>query len=112
MEQILNYLMTELQQSERIANRNAAKLCKYDDIKEEFLAWIDTKDFGNSSLVIDGYNAKKIAELAPFMNGAGVYNFMVTLRENPELAHALIAAGFPRKQMYDTAKFIDDMVSV
>ena len=97
MEQILNYLMTELQQSERIAKRNAAKLCKYDDIMEEFLAWIDTKEFSDSGLVIEGYNAKKISELAPFMNGVGVYNFMVTLRDNPELAHETIAAGFPRK---------------
>lgn len=97
MEQILNYLITELQQSERIANRNATKLCKYDDIKEEFLAWIDNKEFSDSGLVIEGYNAKKISELAPFMNGVGVYNFLVTLRDNPELAHETIAAGFPRK---------------
>ena len=97
MEQILNYLMSELEQSERIANRNAVKLCKYDDIKEEFLGWIETKEFTDSGLVIEGYSAKKISELAPFMNGAGVYNFMVTLRDNPELAHERIAAGFPRK---------------
>ena len=97
MEQILNYLMTELQQSERMANRNATKLCKYDDIKEELLTWIETKEFSDSGLVIDGYNAKKIAELAPFMNGVGVFNFMVTLRDNPEIAHETIAAGFPRK---------------
>lgn len=97
MEQILNYLMTELQQSERMANRNATKLCKYDDIKEELLNWIETKEFSDSGLVIDGYNARKIAELAPFMNGVGVFNFMVTLRDNPQLAHETIAAGFPRK---------------
>lgn len=97
MEQILNYLTNELHQSERIASRNAAKLCKYDDIKAEFLAWVDTKSFSDSGLVIEGYNAKNISELAPFMNGVGVYNFMVTLRDNPELAHETIAAGFPRK---------------
>lgn len=97
MEQILNYLITELQQSERVANRNAAKLCKYDDIKDEFLIWLDTKDFIDNGLAIEGYTAKKIYELAPFMNGVGVYNFMVTLRENPELALQTIADGFPRK---------------
>lgn len=97
MEQILNYLTNELHQSERIASRNAAKLCKYDDIKAEFLAWVDTKDYSDSGLVIEGYTAKKIAELAPFMSGVGVYNFMVTLRDNPEIAHETIDAGFPRK---------------
>ena len=97
MEKVLNYLLTELQQSERIAKRNATKLCKYEDIKEEFLNWVDTQEFSNSGLVIEGYSAKKISELAPFMNGVGVYNFMVTLRDNPELARETIAAGFPRK---------------
>lgn len=97
MERVLNYLMNELHQSERIAKRNAAKICKYEDIKTEFLVWVNVKEFSGSGLIIEGYNAKKISELAPFMNGVGVYNFMVTLRDNPELAHEMITAGFPRK---------------
>ena len=97
MEQILNYLMTELEMSERIANRTATKLCRYEDIKNEFLSWVATNEFSDSGLVIEGYNAKKIAELAPFMSGVGVYNFMVDLRDNPEVALKTIEAGFPRK---------------
>lgn len=31
------------------------------------------------------------------MNGVGVYNFLVTLRDNPVLAKQTIAEGFPRK---------------
>lgn len=97
MEKVLNYLINELNQSERVAKRNAAKLCKYEDIKDEFLVWTNSNEFVKMGVTVDGYTAKKIHELAPFMNGVGVYSFMVTLRDNPELAHETIKAGFPRK---------------
>ena len=97
MEQVLNYLINEMQQSERVAKRTAAKICKYEDIMLEFLEWVNTNSFSALGLIIEGYSAKKIAELAPFMNGVGVYNFMVLLRDNPQLAHETISAGFPRK---------------
>lgn len=97
MEKVLNYLINELNQSERVAKRNAAKLCKYEDIKDEFLVWTNSNEFDEIGVSVDGYTAKKIHELAPFMNGVGVYSFMVTLRDNPELAHETIKAGFPRK---------------
>jgi len=35
--------------------------------------------------------------LAPFMDGVGIYNFLITLRERPENAKRIIAEGFPRK---------------
>jgi hypothetical protein len=31
------------------------------------------------------------------MDGVGVYNFLISLRERPENAKKIIAAGFPRK---------------
>lgn len=97
MEKVINYLIEELNQSERVAKRNAAKLCKYEDIKNEFIEWTKSNIFEETGISVDGYTAKKISELAPFMNGVGVYSFMVTLRDNPELAHETIKAGFPRK---------------
>lgn len=97
MDKVLNYLINELNQSERVAKRSAAKLCKYEDIKDEFLVWTNSNEFDETGVSVDGYTAKKIHELAPFMNGVGVYSFMVTLRDNPELAHETIKAGFPRK---------------
>lgn len=97
MEKVLNYLINELKQSERVANRNATKLCKYKDIEDEFLEWTNSNEFVDTGLSIEGYTAKKIHELAPFMNGVGVYSFMVTLRENPEFAQETIKSGFPRK---------------
>lgn len=97
MNKIMNYLLDTLNQTERAAKRNSAKLSKYDDIKLEFESWIDTQAYSDDGIEIEGYNAAKISELAPFMNGVGVYNFLVTLRDNPVLAKQTIADGFPRK---------------
>lgn len=44
---------------------------------------------------VEGYTAKKISELAPFMNAVGIYNFLVLLREQPEKAKVYITEGFP-----------------
>lgn len=97
MDKIMTYLIETLNQSERTAKRNLAKLSKYDDIKLEFENWIDTQEYPVVGIEIEGYNAIKISELAPFMNGVGVYNFLVTLRDNPIVAKQTIADGFPRK---------------
>lgn len=97
MDKIMTYLIDTLNQTERAAIRNSAKLSKYDDIKSEFETWIDTQEYSADGIKIEGYNAAKISELAPFMNGVGVYNFLVTLRDDPVLAKQTIAEGFPRK---------------
>lgn len=97
MEKIITYLVETLKQTERAAKRNCAKLSKYDDIKTEFENWIETQQYPEQGLEIEGYNALKISELAPFMNGVGVYNFLVTLRDDPNTAKQIIADGFPRK---------------
>lgn len=97
MERIITYLVETLNQTERAAKRNFAKLSKYDDIKIEFENWIETQHFPEQGLQVEGYNALKISELAPFMNGVGVYNFLVTLRDDPNTAKQIIADGFPRK---------------
>lgn len=97
MDKIINYLIDTLNQTERAAKRNSEKLSKYDDIKSEFEKWIDTQEYPADGIEIEGYDAAKISELAPFMNGVGVYNFLATLRDAPNLAKQTIADGFPRK---------------
>lgn len=97
MNKIMTYLIETMNQSERAAKRNESKLSKYDDIKTEFETWIDTQEYPDNGVVINGYTAKKISEMADFMNGLGVYNFLVTLRDNPEFALNTIKDGFQRK---------------
>ena len=70
----------------------------HNDIRAELNAWIDTRSYSQSNaLSVDGYTAADIAKLAPFMDGVGVYNFLITLRECPDNGKHIIAEGFSRK---------------
>ena len=98
MDKILSYLIEERNVKPATANNICSAFKRHDDIRAELEHWIDTKIFPQESpIIINGYTAENVAGLAPFMDGVGVYNFMVTLRERPENAEKMIAAGFPRK---------------
>lgn len=98
MELIKKYLEEEKKMSPVILERTIAKLERHTDIAEEFKLWIETKKYKTEvPLQIEGYTAGDIFKLAPFLDGLGVFNFLVTLREHPEKAKAQISAGFPRK---------------
>ena len=97
MDKILSYLKEELKQSERISKMNCEKFSKHPDIKEEFELWIETQEYPDNGIKVSGYDTRTINKLAPFMNGLGVYKFLISLRETPEQAQKFIADGFPRK---------------
>ena len=98
MDMIKNYLINERNQKPEVAAKIASPFEKHDDIRAELERWIESREYpqGNS-LMIEGYTAGAISKLAPFMDGVGVYNFMVTLRERPDNAKRIIAEGFKRK---------------
>lgn len=98
MELIRKYLEEEKKISPVILERTIAKLERYADIVEEFKLWIETKEYKTDTpLQIEGYTAEDIFKMAPFLDGVGVYNFMITLRERPENGKRIIAEGFKRK---------------
>jgi hypothetical protein len=98
MEKIIDYLVKTCHQKPEAAVKVAQPFAEHDDIRTELEHWIETQEYlQNNPLTIEGYTAKKVSELAPFMNGVGVYNFLVTLRERPDNAKRIIAEGFPRK---------------
>lgn len=98
MEKILKYFIEEKKLTKVVANVLAKTLTKYEDVGREFIYWLENRKYNEENpLEIEGYSATKIQELAPHMDAAGVYNFMVTLRDNPEKGHAYIKDGFPRK---------------
>jgi len=98
MEKIINYLINTRKQKPEVAAKIASPLEKHKDISTELENWITSQEFPqNNPLLIEGYTAQSISKLAPFMDGVGVYNFMVTLRERPENAKRIIEEGFPRK---------------
>ncbi len=68
------------------------------DIKEEFENWIKTKQYKvDSAIMIEGYTAKSLAEISPYLNGEGAFILLVELREEPEKAMKRISEGFKRK---------------
>jgi hypothetical protein len=71
---------------------------RHNDIRAELEGWIVQQAYPkNNPLTIEGYTAEAISKRAPFMDGVGVYNFMVTIRERPDNAKRIIAEGFPRR---------------
>ena len=97
MEKIKNYLINNRNQKPEVAARIVSPFGKHDDVRAELEGWIDQQEYPkNDPLTIEGYTAEAISKLAPFMDGVGVYNFMVTLRERPDNAKKIIADGFPR----------------
>jgi hypothetical protein len=98
MQGIINYLMNERNQKPEVAAKISAPLVPHADICAELDQWIERREYvQDNPLTIEGYTAEMISQLAPFMDGVGVYNFMVTLRERPDNAKRIIAEGFPRK---------------
>lgn len=98
MESIKQCLLNENKLSPAVAERMLLKFKKHRDIADEFVQWLQTKEYVVDNPVrIEGYTADDIHRIAPFLNGMGVFNFMISLREQPEKAKQQIASGFPRK---------------
>jgi len=98
MDLIIKYFIEEKSVTEVVAKILAKPLLKYDDIKEEFLYWLENRNYDCPNPInISGYTAASVARIAPHLDSAGIYNFMVTLRDNPVKAKEYINNGFPRK---------------
>jgi hypothetical protein len=98
MENIVNYLINARNQKPEVAAKVSLSFEKHNDIRTELERWIERQAYPHDNpLTIEGYTAEAISKLAPFMDGVGVYNFMVTLRERPDNAKRIIAEGFPRR---------------
>ena len=98
MSSITNYLINVRNQKPEVAAKIALPLEKHGDIRIELESWIESQDFPKDApITVEGFTAEMISKIAPFMDGIGVYNFMVTLRERPDNAKRIIKEGFPRK---------------
>lgn len=97
-EKIRKYFIEEKKVTEPVAKVLSKSLLKYDDIAEEFVYWLENRDYKqDDKLTICGYSARNISDLAPHLDAAGVYNFMVTLRDDPKKAEETIKNKFPSK---------------
>lgn len=98
MQLITKYCTEELKMSQNIACMLIKQFQNHPDILMEFEKWISERTFDtHNPVVVEGYTAKKISEIAPFLDGIGIYKFLITLREKPEAAKKYIEQGFPKK---------------
>lgn len=94
-QKIWQYLVGEKKCTEAVAHMQLDKIVKYDDIKDEFLHWLDRRDYiVEDPVVVEGYNALAIVDRAPMLDGIGVFNMLVDLRDRPKEAKEVIAGGF------------------
>ena len=82
--------------SEVVRRKLREKVAKYDDIMQEFGQWLERREY-EDGVEIMGYTARKVAGLAPRLDGIGVFNFLVTLRDDPDGAKIIIEDGFKLK---------------
>lgn len=91
------YLVTELKITGARLFIIADKIKKYDDIYGEFCYWLENRNYDKADpLVVNGYTAKQIYQINPELDGIGVYNFLITLREHPQQAKEYIESGFKK----------------
>lgn len=94
-EQVEAYLLREQQvESEVVRQMLAKKVLKYDDIAADFQQWYERRDYCHCDVEVRGWTAQKIYNQAPQLDGIGVFNFLVTLRDSPEAAEEIISEGF------------------
>lgn len=92
---IEKYIITELGLTSSQMLDVFDKITKYEDIMTEFSIWLEHRSYDfDQPVVVEGYSAKDIFELNHDFDGIGVYNFLITLREQPEIAKKYIKEGF------------------
>ena len=96
MDDVIRYFTEEKKETPVVARILEKPLVKYDDIKDAFLHWLDTRQFSSEPVVL-GYTPKIIHDLNPELDASGVYQFLVTLRDNRDKAEEYIKNNFPRK---------------
>ena len=91
---IEHYLITEKKITGAAMLKAVEKVTKYDDISAEFILWLGQRNYDfEQPISVEGYTAKDIYELAPDMDGIGVYNYLVFLRDDPRVAKEYIKEG-------------------
>lgn len=79
-----------------LLKKKMAAFEKHPDIAGEFEYWIINKQYCDG-VTVEGYTAKRIAELSPYMDGEGAFILLIELRENPPKAKERIGTGFKIK---------------
>lgn len=101
---INNYLLKETDYDESTRQWLFEQICKYSDIRNEFLSWLVYKNFDMpNAIAINGMTAQLVSMKAPHFDASEVYVFMVMLRDNPRRAEKYLKYKFPSRLTADEA---------
>lgn len=94
--EILEYLTKEKHcEPEVVAPLMLKKISKYEDIRKDFESWLKERKYRKSGAVeVEGWTAEKVAKEVPDLDGIGAFNFLVTLRDEPEKAKEIVENKF------------------
>lgn len=94
---IMEYIINALGKNQEYAKKAYEKLCKYQDIRNEFYNYVMNEEFPKENMIkVEGYTAKELCNTT-ILNPLGAYNYLIYLRDNPEEALANLKAGLPIK---------------
>lgn len=104
--EIENYLKNDLEMSQELVNGQMQRFKRNEDIFDEFKYWFynfknghnDASNFVVENPVeVQGYTAYILYEkFGDRLHGIGIFNLLISLRENPEEALDLIKRDLPR----------------
>lgn len=98
MSEIINQFYEENRIPKPVLDQKLKKFDKHKDIVAEFETWIKERTYKTEGAVtVEGYTAKKLAELSAYLNGDGAFMLLIELRENPKKAHERLKGRFKRK---------------
>ena len=104
--EIVDYLKNELKMSQELANGQMQRFKHNEDIFDEFKYWFYNYKIGNKNTIsfevenpveIQGYTSSILYEkFGDRLHDIGIYNLLISLRENPKETLDLIKRGLPR----------------
>ncbi len=99
MSEIIKQFYIDNNTPEILLERKIKQFEKHPDIAKEFEQWIKTKTYPSdaSSVRIENYTAKGLADMYNYLDGEGAFVMLVELRDNPNEALKKIFNGFKWK---------------
>ena len=101
---IMEYIINALGKNQEYAKKAYEKLCKYQDIRNEFYNYVMNEEFPKENIIKwmnqpefkRVYSAEELCNTT-ILKPLGAYNYLIYLRDNPEEALANLKAGLPIK---------------
>ena len=96
-EQIFEYLVEKENQTPKLASQMCDKFEKHPDIMKELVEYINTEMFTEvNPVTVEGYTAKMLKETT-YLKPVGAFNYLIYLRNKPEIALDKLRKGLPLK---------------